>query len=274
MTLRSVPKRHPSGVFVLMLAIATNCSAQSPTNTELHASDLTMQLTASPFRYSFTVAGKPTVDEAHDGSLLIAGKPAVAASLTHCEPTHCELQLQSSSGDHAHLSIQLTPHHAALKLSPERPGLRVEFRGGGASPGFGLSDHAFLHAHYNTDVTGFTDDHFLSGEETSRLVSNFVIYPRQHFAVLLVDPTTKIIHSSAKEIVQGVTHATTSVPMHYFFGNPHEIYREYRDVRIASGAAVLTPKPALFGVGWRPSAHSAGRATQRQSSRVSSAIAH
>ncbi len=250
MTLRSISKCRACGVFALPLVIAAHCSAQSPASAKLHAGKLTMQLRASPFRYSFTLAGKPAVDEVHDGSLLIDGKPAVAASLTNCEPTHCELRLQTSSGDRANLSIWLTPHHATLKLSHEQPGLRVEFRSRGAAPGFGLSDHAFLHAHYNTDVTGFTDDHFLSGEETSRLVSNFIIYPRQHFAVLLVDPTTKIIHSSAKEIVQGVTHAATSVPMHYFFGNPHEIYGEYRDVRISSGAAILTPKPALFGVGW------------------------
>lgn len=236
---------------LLYLSLLARTQAQPPpTSVELHAGTLAMRIEGIPFRYSFWVNGKQTVRAHPAGGLLLAGEPAFAPSLDTCGLTECDIQLQTVAGDRAHLHIQLTAHHVAMMLTPNHPGLRVEFRAAGAQPGFGLADHAFLHAHYDTDITGFADDHFLSGQETSRLVSNFILYPRQGFAVLLVDPTAKIVHSSSQEIVQGVVHAGNSVPMHFFFGDPHEIYRQYREVRIASGAPILKPKPALFGVGW------------------------
>jgi alpha-glucosidase (family GH31 glycosyl hydrolase) len=103
---------------------------------------------------------------------------------------------------------------------------------------------------FNTDVTGFKDDQFLSGQGQARLVSNFVIYPKQGFGEVLIDPYTKIVHTSGEQIVQGVEHARSQVAMHYFFGTPHEIYREYLDARNAAGFKVMLPKEEAFGVGW------------------------
>src|ERR1700677_2469341 len=47
----------------------------------------------------------------------------------------------------------------------------------------------------------------------------------------LIDPSSKIVRTSGAQIVQGVVHAGATVPMHYFFGTPHEIYAEYLKAR-------------------------------------------
>ncbi len=103
---------------------------------------------------------------------------------------------------------------------------------------------------YDTEVSGFVDDSFLSGQGLTRLVSNFVIYPKSHFAELLVDPTEKIVETSANRIVQGVKHSGNQVRLYYFFGDPHQIYAAYRNVRNESGYKIWMPKYEAFGVGW------------------------
>jgi alpha-glucosidase (family GH31 glycosyl hydrolase) len=77
-----------------------------------------------------------------------------------------------------------------------------------------------------------------------------LIYPRQNFAVLLIDPGAKTIRSNVDEIAQGTKHAMGEVALHIFVGDPHAIYAAYRRARIDAGYPIMTPKPALFGVGW------------------------
>ena len=36
---------------------------------------------------------------------------------------------------------------------------------------------------FNTDITGYDNEHFLSGQGLSRMVSNFAIYPKQKVAL-------------------------------------------------------------------------------------------
>lgn len=105
----------------------------------------------------------------------------------HAEPTHTAPDpIVSSSG--------LQPQ--APSAEPAHLGDEVTFVTDGAAPAFGLADHAveqgkfstLANKQFNTDVTGFADDAFLSGQGQTRLVSNFVIYPKQGFAELLIDP--------------------------------------------------------------------------------------
>ena len=60
----------------------------------------------------------------------------------------------------------------------------------------------------------------------------------------------KIVHTSEKQIVQGVVHAGPSERLFYFFGNPHEIYAQYLELRNETGYRVFMPKYQAFGVGW------------------------
>jgi alpha-glucosidase (family GH31 glycosyl hydrolase) len=168
------------------------------------------------------------------------------------------LQGSTASGKHIRLTVTLSAHLADLLAEPEGPGAELRFQTAGAKPAYGLADHATLRAKFeggksdsfNTDVTGFSDDAFLSGQGLARLVSNFVIYPKQEFAELLIDPTTKIVRTSGEHIVQGVQHSGAKTHLYYFFGDPHDIYAQYLKVRNEAGYKFWMPKYEAFGVGW------------------------
>jgi hypothetical protein len=253
------------GIERTVLAIAAitclslSSSAQSPSQPiRITSGNLTFIVQAHNFRYGFQVDGQQVVSPDADAGLLLAGSPVSIVSTNHCTPVHCTLSAQTPAGDRIQIIIKLSAHHAELIARPEHVGEEVRFQTAGASPAYGLADHAIeqkqfstlTSKQFNTDVTGFRDDAFLSGQGITRLVSNFIIYPQQGFAELLIDPNTKIVHTSRTQIVQGVVQAAASVPMHYFFGNPHQIYAAYRAARIAAGYPVLMPKYDAFGVGW------------------------
>lgn len=237
-------------------------SAQSAAGTQpgaalLHSGQLQFRMDVIDGRFSFTWDGHEAVAPDPRAGVLLAGEPVSFRSSERCAGAVCHLSGTSAAGHHLQLTVTLSPHMAELVATPEHPGDELRFVTAGSAPGYGLADHAVLpqfstlrEKQYNTDISGFTDDHFLSGQGIARLVSNFVIYPRQRFAELLVDPRTKIIHSSATQIVQGVAHADGPVKLYYFFGDPHEIYAQYLAVREASGYRVFPPKFEAFGVGW------------------------
>lgn len=69
------------------------------------------------------------------------------------------------------ISVTLTAHHAELIATPAHAGEEVRFQTAGATPAYGLADHAIEqkqfstlpNKQFNTDVTGFRDDAFLPG---------------------------------------------------------------------------------------------------------------
>ncbi|MEO6922382.1 MAG: TIM-barrel domain-containing protein, partial [Bryocella sp.] len=209
-------------------------------------------------RFGFSVGNVRTVLPDAAAGLLVGGSPVRLASGSRCSHSPCTLQGTTAAGEPVTVTIHLMPHHATLTVEPQHVGLEVRFVTSGAEPAYGLADHAVeqklfstrQNKQFDTDVSGFSDDAFLSGQGQTRLVSNFVIYPKQHFAELLVDPHRKIVHTSAAQIVQGVQHAHGPVTLHYFFGDPHQIYKAYLDVRNTSGYRVWEPKYKAFGVGW------------------------
>jgi alpha-glucosidase (family GH31 glycosyl hydrolase) len=219
--------------------------------TEFHADEASS-------RYSFQVNGAEVMPADANAGILLDGKPL---SLRQVRSTADTLWLEgkTSEGRHVGLKVTLNAHLADIEASVDNPGSELRFQTGGAAPAYGLADHAVYQpkndtrvtkSAFDTDVTGFSDDDFLSGQGISRLVSNFVIYPRQHFAELLIDPSSKIVHTSGTQITQGVRHAPKTVHLYYFFGDPHSIYADYLHVRKAAGYRVEMPKYQAFGVGW------------------------
>jgi alpha-glucosidase (family GH31 glycosyl hydrolase) len=209
-------------------------------------------------RYRFDDNETPILDADQQAGILLAESPVSIVSTSHCSQTQCVLQAANELGEKLQLTFTLAPHHVEILAEPQNAEQEVRFVTGGAAPGYGLADHAVEQKlfstlptkRYDTDVSGFVDDKFLSGQGQTRLVSNFVIYPRQRFAELLIDPTMKIVETSDKQIVQGVVRAKAQIHLHYFFGNMHEIYAEYLKARNAAGYPVLMPKYEAFGVGW------------------------
>lgn len=208
-------------------------------------------------RYSFAWNGHLAVAPDATAGVLLAGSPVTFQRSGSCADAVCHLSGISQAGSHIQLTVKLFPHEAELIASLGQAGVELRFVTAGAAPGYGLADHAALlrystlpQKQFDTDISGFADDQFLSGQGIARLVSNFMIYPRQQFAEVLVDPRTKIVHSSASQIVQGVANADGTVKLYYFFGDPHQIYAKYLAVRNASGYRVFQPKYQAFGVGW------------------------
>lgn len=255
-----------AGVSVVLAAVTLAVCGVSSTAQGLskHADAVTLQTDGIQFRlklaggrYGFAVNGRPVIAADGSAGVLLAGSPVSFVRDGLCGGAECHLSGTSATGRKMRLTIRIDTHGAELLAEPQQTGEELRFVTGGASPAYGLADHAVLNnfstrteKQYDTDVTGFADDEFLSGQGIARLVSNFVIYPRQRFAELLVDPTMKIVHTAAAQIVQGVVHAGASVHLYYFFGDPHEIYAQYLRVRNESGYRIFMPKYQAFGVGW------------------------
>jgi len=242
----------------LLLAIGQMHTASAQ---QIHFSNSGLVFSAQrkALRYGFDVDGKSAILPDANAGISIGGKPITLSGTPHCAASPCILNAVTADGKHLRVTITLAPHHATMTLTSAEPLADVRFITSGAAPAYGLADHAveqvkfstLANKQYNTDVTGFLNDNFISGQGLTRLVSNFVIYPKQHFAVLLVDPHRKIVRTSAEQIVQGVAELNGGkVTIHYFFGDPHDIYKQYLSVRNASGYRVFMPKYEAFGVGW------------------------
>jgi alpha-glucosidase (family GH31 glycosyl hydrolase) len=250
---------HLGLVLLLAGSLAHMVSAQSSApDVHLSGSGITFTAQGNDLRYGFDIGGKPVIAPDARGGILVGGAPIALTGKLHCAASPCILNATTQDGLRLSITIALAPQHASLTLSSASALNDVRFVTAGATPAYGLADHAVEQAHFstladkqfNTDVTGFADDAYLSGQGLTRLVSNFILYPRQHFAVLLVDPHRKIVHTSGTQIIQGVQKLNGKVTIHYFFGDPHDIYKQYLNVRNAAGYKVFMPKYKAFGVGW------------------------
>lgn len=220
----------------------------------LTAGDTKLSLTPDPLRMGLERGGT-TVAAAHPVSGLLLGdpdrpEPVSVTAESYNQQGHRVLSVRTASGLTATVTITLTPNQADLVVRPSAPAA-VLLRFAPLSPGFGLGDHAVVgRPSFDTDITGYRNDRFLSGQGLTRLISNFVIYPKQGFAFLVWDPGVKIIRSTAEECLQGVRRVESEVRFSLFTGSPAEIYRQFLESRNLFGYPVLKPKYEFFGVGW------------------------
>lgn len=244
--------------FAILLFFLMSFSAALAQQMRLSAGDLVFSLNLTSGQYGFSEKERAIVAADRVSGVLLEGKP-VSFKPAHCGSTaECTLQGANGAGDRMSLTVKLSANQAEIIAQTEKWGEEIRFQTAGASPAYGLADHAVYKAStrggveesFNADVTGFQDDQFLSGQGIARLVSNFVIYPKQGFAELLIDPSTKIVHTSAEQIVQGVKHTHQTMHLFYFFGDPHTIYASYQKARKDAGYRVWMPKYQAFGVGW------------------------
>jgi hypothetical protein len=269
-----------SYALLLPTASIVGAAQKNPHRVVLSSGGLVFTAEMDSFRYGFELDGKTVVRMDGRAGVMLAGSPVDVHPEQSCLPSHCVFLGTGVAGRKIRITVDLTRHHAILLAEPEQTGDEVRFVTAGATPAFGLADHAveqktfptLKDKQFSTDVTGFADDEFLSGQGQTRLVSNFLIYPRQHFAELLIDPFTKIVGTSDAHIVQGVVHARATVPMHYFFGTSREIYAEYLKARNQAGYKIFTPKYESFASVGRPSERWVGRQIRQPIVRASTAI--
>lgn len=218
------------------------------------AGETKLTIERAPLRIGLEHRGSPTA-AAHPESGLLLGDPERPESASVIGESfdaegHRVLAVRTPSGKLARVTVSLTPNQADFVVRPAEPEA-VLMRLAPARPGYGLADHAITgRTTYDTDVTGYHNDRFLSGIGIARMVSNFIIYPRQNFAFLIWEPGIKIVRSTATECTQGSRRVENEVRFTIFTGTPREIYRQFLESRNFYGYPVLKPKYELFGVGW------------------------
>lgn len=213
----------------------------------LASGETTLAIERTPLRLAITHHGAATAS----GGALLLGDPdrPEEASIVTAAPDHT-FTVRTASGHTARVKVALTPNQADITVYPSEP-QAVLLRFAPAAPGFGLADHAVTgRTGFDTDITGYRNDRFLSGQGLTRLVSNFAWYPKQKFAFLVWDPSVKIVRSTAEECTQGVRRVESEVRFSVFSGTPREIYRQFLKSRNLFGYPVLKPKYEFFGVGW------------------------
>jgi alpha-glucosidase (family GH31 glycosyl hydrolase) len=238
---------------LLFCVLALPLVAQS---TRISAYGITFHIDTKSGRYGFARGGREIVAPDAEAGIWLGSEP-VEFIQERASKSECVLRGSTESGRQLRLTVTLSEHLVDMLAELDAPGSELRFQTSGAKPAYGLGDHAVWKAKFegksesfNTDVTGFSDDNFLSGQGIARLVSNFIIYPKQEFAELLIDPTTKIVRTSSEHIIQGVRQSSAKTHLYYFFGDPHAIYAQYLKVRNQTRYKFWMPKYQAFGVGW------------------------
>jgi hypothetical protein len=161
--------------------------------------------------------------------------------------------VRTRDGLEARASLTIDKTGFRISVRPAADGrYTIVARTSGVTPVFGLADHAAFNR-TTTELTGFTHERLRAASEGSgavRLVSNFVIAPRQGLANVNVHPGLKVVRVTNDELAQGSRDVRELSALHYFIGTPTEIYRQFLEVRNASGHKVYPPKYEWFGVGW------------------------
>jgi hypothetical protein len=213
------------------------------------------------FRFALLDAQGDTVAPAHVRSGLFFGDgQARSTQLVEQGDSVLVFLVENEAGQTAKVRLDLRPHSLQFSVHPsDSSPQKIYLRTGGVAPAFGLGEQGgyptFAQSPASNDLTGFAFDTVIAryGADhhyVGRLESNFVIFPRQGLAEVNIEPGPKVIRLTADENAQGSTCAPKLAAMHYFFGDPKQIYRDFLAVRNASGYRVDQPKYAFFGLGW------------------------
>lgn len=227
--------------------------AAVPETVTVSQAGTTVTINRTGFRLA--ISGHGADVKAHGESGLLLGPANALEACDAIEQTSgkagdANFDVRTKSGHKAEVQVHVSGNAVEIKVTPASR-QAVLLRTAGAAPGFGLGDHAVVgRPSFDTDITGYANDKFLSGQGLTRLVSNFAIYPKQRFAFLVWDPTRKMVRSTASEVAQGVVDSQGTVPFTYFLGNMHEIYRAYHQALNGSAYPVMLPKYDFLGVGW------------------------
>lgn len=244
----------------MVLACAPAVSAQRVTDAGdgyvVGTAQYLLRIEKKGFRLSFLRPDGSIIAPAHAASgLQFGGGDATEVKLRDAEKL--TFDLTSTTGRKA--TVQVAPGEHQVKFSAQvegDPG-KIVFRTGRIGPAFGLGDSGGL-GRSTTELSGISEEslHAFTGGSlsklsgVSRLMSNFVIFPRQGFAMVNIEPQPKVIRITKDETAQGVSSASELPAMICFIGTPPEIYRAFLDVRNQHGYRVHEPRYDWFGVGW------------------------
>ncbi len=258
---------------VLCIYCETRCIAADSSVEEtiryvdIRNENLTIRVEKAGFRYSFLAADGSTIVGSHAVSGLQLGspespEPVVQSEYLHSVKDQHYFNVATESGLTARVCIAATGRTVQFSIDADTESpIAIAARTGPASPGYGLGDNVANWAcpegfrspvieGHGTEITGFSNDCVYSEVPLVRCVSNFVIYPKNGFGVVNIDPFIKIVRSTKDEVAQGSRSTVKMDKLFYFFGTPRQIYFEYLKARRLSGYGVMLPKYEFFGVGW------------------------
>lgn len=241
---------------ILIFYCCLNASSQVAKVNKLGAEYITLKSASTEvrinsvgLRYSFIFNSKEVAAAHYLSGVEIGGLPLSSITSTKCSTTRCEFNVSNINGDTAQINITVEPQHVIFRVTG-KVGLSGIVRTAGISPSYGLGDRASTDQRDDTDLTGFVDDHLLAGHQVARLISNFIIFPKQGMSEVLISPESKILHLTKEENAQGLRDLGGSMEVHYFFGTPREMYKLFAEVRRNAGKPLMLPKYEMYGVGW------------------------
>jgi alpha-D-xyloside xylohydrolase len=261
------PRRSGHAALALIAALFASAQTMRP-GSALSQSQGPIVLDAPAYRVRIDPAGFRYGVERRDGTVLAAphpesglqilkedggGGPIVSTADVTTTSRGVEGTVRTADGIAARVSLSIETSGFRVSVKPISDGTyTIVARTSGVAPAFGLADHGAFNRN-TTELTGFSHERLRAASEGSgavRLVSNFVIAPRQGLATVNVHPGLKVVRVTNRELAQGSRDVRELSALHYFVGTPAEIYRRFLEARNASGYKVYPPKYEWFGVGW------------------------
>jgi len=217
------------------------------------------------FRYGFQKTDGTILVPAHQVSGLLAGDPENLSNaqftkyIGETDGTY-SFEVTLENKNKIIIRLKLEKEQARFELeNPDDEAIAMALRTAGVSPGYGLGDVLTNwwqrlpenKDKFQTEITGFVNyDYNSSNGYASRMVSNFAIYPVNQFALINIEPGSKIVVNTPDEIIQGSRHTKKMASFYYFFGSPKAIYSNFLKARNNNGFPVMKPSYAFYGVGW------------------------
>lgn len=230
--------------------------SETENTVEIRTERYTIKIVKQGFRYAFLHPSEEVWLDHHTSSgLVFLNSEAQKSNLLNTDDEKVTFKVTNTLGVTAHVVIEPKDTFVKMGIFLEGGGnIRgsVIARTSGLSPAYGLGDHAARRKNESTEVSGFYSRSFgaLTDNEPSRLVSNFVVFPKQGVGVVSVEPDKKIVKVSQSELAQGVTYGASIPSLYYFFGEPQQIYSDFKKIRGEEGYKVYLPKYEWFGIGW------------------------
>ena len=219
----------------------------------------TCHIQKNGFRYAFRQPDGKRIAASHPVSGIQIGQkqpPADVAKtqLLKQEKDHVSFAVETKMGIRATINLWPKPHALKIQVLPDEENQYVIVgRTSGIGPAYGLADQAAFGnagSHADTrptvELTGFEADTLQGG----RMISNFVVFPRQGFGEVNMEPGLKIVRLTEEENVQGSRDVSSMPALYYFVGSPPQIYQAFKNARNEEGYPVFKPKHEWFGVGW------------------------
>ncbi|MGN6603359.1 MAG: TIM-barrel domain-containing protein [Ginsengibacter sp.] len=207
------------------------------------------------FRYSVLKPdGDILLNSDSKSGLVLLRSDVTDAHLLYQNDREAKFAVTNDIGVKATVTISMFDHYFKMDVHFNDDSVKgsIVARTRGLAPAYGLADHAAFRTPYTTEVSGYRSYYFgaRSDNASSRLVSNFVIFPKQGVACINLEPHKKIIEIKDNALVQGTVYCREMPALYYFIGPVKQIYADYLHVRNEEGYKVYLPKYDWFGVGW------------------------